>query len=560
MPKPSTQIEIKGIASVLSSIKLEVPAHQRPFKWKEEVMELLDDVGDAYSRDKGDYFLGSLVIIPAPKGERPKVLDGQQRLAVVSLLLSEIAEQFEKIGDKQRAQAVRSQYLTKFDIKEGVEHPQLKLNEIDDAYFRSILIARGHKPVQGAPESHLRLWEAKQSIAKWVSKKLEEKKEKSKWLADFADEYLSTFAYVVYLTVSDEANAFLIFETMNDRGLDLSIADLLKNYLLGHAGEDLKIVLNLWNTAVGYFGAYGGENLFTVFIRHFWSSKYGLVREKELYRNIRGRVTTSTNVIDFAKELETNSNLYAAILSPEHDFWSEASAKARERIRTLNLLELEQCRPMLLSALAHLPLNDIEEILRLLISWNVRLLIVGGLGGGAMEKYYCELGKAIRKGELKSLSEIALSAESFIPSDTIFEASFAVVRVSKAHLCRYYLRILELQAMTEPQPELVPGTDPDELTLEHVLPEHPAKAAWSGFNEDDRKAYTKRLGNMVLLKQKMNSKLRSSSFTEKREIYAKSNLLLTQRVAEFKKWNKKAIDEHQAFLAKLAVKAWKIKL
>jgi hypothetical protein len=114
--------------------------------------------------------------------------------------------------------------------------------------------------------------------------------------------------------------------------------------------------------------------------------------------------------------------------------------------------------------------------------------------------------------------------------------------------------------MTEPQPELVPGTDPDELTLEHVLPEHPAKAAWSGFNEDDRKAYTKRLGNMVLLKQKMNSKLRSSSFTEKREIYAKSNLLLTQRVAEFKKWNKKAIDEHQAFLAKLAVKAWKIKL
>lgn len=558
MPKPSTSIEIKGIASVLSSTRLEVPVHQRPFEWTEEVIELLDDVGDSFARNKEDYFLGSLVIISAPEGERPKVLDGQQRLAVVSLLLSGIADQFDNRRDTKRAQAMRGQYLSIFDIAEGIERPQLKLSQADDLYFRSILTGEARKPDDGAPESHCRLWDACQAISDWLSKRLEGLKDPVNWLAEFT-KYLRESAYVIYFTVADDANAFLIFETMNDRGLDLSIADLLKNYLLGRSGEDLQTILNLWTTAMASLNAYGGENLFTTFLRHYWSSKYGLVREKGLYRSIKSRVTTSANVMDFANEVERNSYLYAAILSPEHELWSEASFIARERIRTLHLLGLEQYRPMLLSTLAHLRLEDVEAILKLLISWNVRLLIVGGLGGGAMENHYCELGKAIRGGELKSVEAIASRAESFIPNDAIFRDNFATARVAKSYLARYYLRTLELQAMGNPQPDLVPNADPGELTLEHVLPERPVEDAWPQFNEEERNAYTKRLGNMLLLKQKMNAKLRSSPFSVKREIYGKSDLLLTKKVAELDEWTKETIENRQNYLAPLAIAAWKIK-
>jgi hypothetical protein len=518
----------------------------------------LDDLGDAFNRNKEEYFLGSLVIISASDGVRPKVLDGQQRLAVVSLLLAGVADKFDNIADKKRAQAIRSQYLSIFDISEGIERPQLKLNQNDDSYFRSILTEEAREPDGGVPQSHRRLWNARQSISGWLYKKLEGINDQVNWLAEFT-KYLGESAYVIYFTVADDANAFLIFETMNDRGLDLSIADLLKNYLLGRAGEDLQTVLSLWTTAMAYLNAHGGENLFTAFLRHFWSSKYGLVREKELYRSIKSRVTTSANVMDFANEVDKNSYLYAAILSPEHEFWSEASPTARERIRTLDLLGLEQYRPMLLSSLAHLKIDDIEEILRLLISWNVRLLIVGGLGGGAMENHYCEVGKAIRNGELKSVDAIASRAELFIPNDEIFRNSFASARVAKASLCRYYLRTLELKAMDKPQPELIPNTDPGELTLEHVLPEKPDPDAWPQFNEEERKAYTKRIGNMLLLKQKMNSKIRSSSFTVKREIYASSSLLLTKKIAEHSEWTKETIENQQDYLAKLAIEAWKIK-
>lgn len=135
MTIPNTSIDIKGIASVISSARLEVPAYQRSFVWDEQVQEFLDDVGDAFSRSKEEYFLGSLVVISAPDSELITVLDGQQRLAVTSLLLAGISDQFHDRGDEKRSQEIRRQYLTKFDILEGTEHPQLKLNQTDDAFF-----------------------------------------------------------------------------------------------------------------------------------------------------------------------------------------------------------------------------------------------------------------------------------------------------------------------------------------------------------------------------------------------------------------------------------------
>lgn len=559
MPKSNTDIQAKGIASVVADASLEVPLHQRPFEWKanDEVQEMLEDVGSAFGRNREDYFLGSLVVVGATGGERAKVLDGQQRLAVVSLLLASIADEFEKRGEAKRAQAIRNRYLVTFDIVENAERPQLKLNQADDAYFRSILEAEANQPGSGAPESHHRLWEARQLVAEWLEHRLEKAEKPSDLLADFT-RYLDDSAYVIYFVVPDDANAFLIFETMNDRGLDLSIADLLKNYLLGRAGEDLTTVLSHWTTALGSLSAYGGEYLFTVFLRHFWSSKYGLVREKELYRSIRTRVVTAANALDFADELARNSYYYAAILSPEHEFWSEASVKAREDVRTLSLLGLEQYRPLLLSAIAHLPIEELERLLPALISWNVRLLIVGGLGGGVIENFYCTLAQKIRNGELKSVKEVAMEAKSVVPNDATFRGEFANARVSKAVLARYYLRTLELVASGTTQFEKIPSPDPNELTLEHVLPERPAANVWTQLSDDERKAYTKRLGNLILLTQKMNSKLRSSSFDVKREIYAKSELTLTRQAADYSQWGTQAINGRQQYLAELAVKAWRL--
>src|SRR5687767_12242333 len=104
----TTIIEHKGIAAILGASRLVVPRHQRPFEWtRDEVGELLDDIDGAFQRGREEYFLGSIVVIAAPGSERHQVLDGQQRLATVSLLLASIADRFEEKGETEAATAVR---------------------------------------------------------------------------------------------------------------------------------------------------------------------------------------------------------------------------------------------------------------------------------------------------------------------------------------------------------------------------------------------------------------------------------------------------------------------
>ena len=76
---------------------------------------------------------------------------------------------------------------------------------------------------------------------------------------------------MVLMLVRDEADAYLIFETLNDRGLDLSTSDLLKSYILGKAGNRLDAIRKQWEEMVFLLGTQNE----TQFLRHYWLSKYG---------------------------------------------------------------------------------------------------------------------------------------------------------------------------------------------------------------------------------------------------------------------------------------------
>jgi hypothetical protein len=552
----TTSIDILGIAHVLQAMRVRVPEHQRPFKWtKNEVQELLDDVEAALSDGSPEYFLGTIVVIAEPDGGPARVLDGQQRLATVTLLLALVAESLATRGEEKRAEGIRNEYLARFDITAAEHLPQLRLNDEDDPYFGDLVKASTLAPADGAPDSHRRLFEATQLIKAWLETKTGDRADATPWLLRLTS-YLDSAVRIILVTVSDDANAYRIFETLNDRGLDLSIADLLKNYLLGRSGEEgWRPVLDLWRTANAYLHAYGGEELFPTFLRHYWSSRFEVVRERELYREIKRHIISPGDALDFARELRDNSYYYAAIISDDHEYWSGQSPSVRGRIRTLNVLGLQQYRPMLLPALWALPQKEIDEILRLLIGWNVRLLIVGGLGSGPMEKAYSGLGRAIRNGELTSVKNMAQSARKFVPADDEFQAAFQTARVSKVPLARYYLRELENQARGQGEPELVPA---EQLTLEHVLPERP-EGNWPDFADDEVESYSRRLGNMVLLAQKPNSALRSAAFTVKRDTFLSSQLRLTHEVGEEPEWGKQQIVDRQKRLAALAVKVWPLK-
>lgn len=282
---------------------------------------------------------------------------------------------------------------------------------------------------------------------------------------------------------------------------------------------------------------------------------HGLTRERDLYDSIKKRINSKQSSVDLATELAESARLYAALLNPEHDLWEDYEPSARRHISTLRQLRMEQFRPLMLALLKHFSNEEGRKTLKLLVSWSVRFLIVGGVGSGTMEGYYASQGKEIREGRITTARELAKAMANVVPSDSQFEAAFAIAHVSRQFLARYYLQALELQAGGTSDPELVPNTEPATVNLEHILPQHPSDA-WSHIDPTLAEDYYKRIGNMVLLKTRLNSELGNAGFSRKVRFYKESAYKLTSDVGSYSEWGSEQIEERQRTLAKLALQTW----
>jgi hypothetical protein len=217
-----------------------------------------------------------------------------------------------------------------------------------------------------------------------------------------------------------------------------------------------------------------------------------------------------------------------------------------------------QVRPLLLAVLEKFSVAEVRKALRVTVAWSVRFLVYGGLGGGVLEDNYCERAKSIHAGDITTAAQLVKAMAGVVPTDKAFEESFASASVGHAYLARYYLRALEKQSQGQSEPELVPNPNEEEVNLEHVLPLKPDKN-WPEFDEETARAYQRRIGNMVLLQQKLNASLKSAPFSKKRPTLASSQFALTAEVGKAAKWDVEAIEARQRTLAQLAVKTWAIK-
>jgi hypothetical protein len=297
--------------------------------------------------------------------------------------------------------------------------------------------------------------------------------------------------------------------------------------------------------------------LFTTFLRHYWSSVRGAVRERELYKSIKDHVATDVQSLEFINQLQSAAALYSALLSSNHEYWEEFGTTVRDNVETLLRLDLEQNRPLLLAALQHFTDQEKKLLLRSLVAWSVRGLIVGGIGGGTAEKAYCTAAVKIRKGEIKTTSQLLGELSQIVPSDSQFQQSFETARVPKANLARYYLLALEKQSQGDPQPEFVPNANEEQVNLEHVLPKRASANDWGAqFNADERREYLHRFGNLSLLQKGPNGRIGNKPFAVKKPILANSSFLLTTELGGESDMTKETINKRQQKLAAIAVKVW----
>ncbi len=557
MEGTSMRFGLEPIAHLLQDRQLAVPIYQRSYSWtREEVDEFWEDVRTALQQPNPEYFLGTIVLSREGVEGRSTIIDGQQRLATTAILLAGIRDEFHRRGDGTRAQIVQ-QSLVSADLRSGENLPRLQLNSEDDAYFRKVVIDGDDVgTVERSHPSNALIADA----LKTLRRKIQEVADSigSEWANLLLNwhEFLGERVLVVAVEVPTEADAFLIFETLNDRGADLTIADLLKNYLFGRAGHRLDIVRDGWLLSLGALEMSAENETFITFLRHYWSSRYGATRERELYKSIKERVTNESQAVDFIEELKREARLYAALLNTEHEFWSTVGTGTKQDVETVLRLNLEQIRPLFLAVMKHFPEPELKKVLRSAVSWAVRGLIVGGIGGGTYEKRYCEAAVKIREGDIKTDEELFAELSAIIPSDSQFKSAFSEARVNKSTLARYYLSALERGERNEEEPELVPNQDEEQLNLEHVLPKSPTDEEWPQFSADEKKDFTNRLGNMVLLRKGTNGRIGNKPFTVKKPILTASGLQLTAQAGGEEDWTPSTVKNRQEHLADLAVRVW----
>jgi len=446
----------------------------------------------------------------------------------------------------------------KTDLRTAEVDPRLKLNIDDNEFFQQRILSRPEdiaRSVTPSKNSH-KLLNAAATIAEEhvhsIVKALHGNDQVNR-LIDWV-EFVANEATVIMVKVPDYINAFTMFETLNDRGLRIAQSDLLKNYLFDKAGADVSAVHPKWAMMTGALESVGDHDITVDFIRHYWITRHGPTRERELSDKIKHAVNTRQKAVDFATALSRSANDYVALLNPHHEKWNDYGNSTRKHITTINHhLRVWQIRPLMLAVALHFPVEEGKKAFKMLVCWSVRFLVSGGRGG-LLDRNYAVAAQEAGSGKIKTAQELYDKMVGILPNDAAFAAAFANAKVSKNYLARYYLRALEMKVKDDSSPELIPNDDEEVVNLEHVLPENPS-ADWN-VNQQTASALFRAIGNMVLLKADINAKIGNAPFDQKKQHYAKSGFALTAEVAKSQKWGMEQIIQRQKRLSMVAVETW----
>ncbi len=437
----------------------------------------------------------------------------------------------------------------------------MTLNSTDHDLFRAIVTNGGEDNLpQPSLESQRLLLDAYSHARKYVDNIVS-----THQLRDHGDRlntwvtFLEARASVILLKVPDDSDAYRMFETLNDRGLRTSQADLIKNFLFGRAGDRITEVQNSWSFMRGTLETINERDITVTFLRQALILLHGHLRTSDVYSKVQETINSESSAVRFASDLDWLATTYAATLNPEHKKWNPLPPQAREAIRVFNVLNIRPLRPTVLASGARIAdPTELANVLQFLLSLGVRLLIASSTRSQAVEMPLANAAHFLWTGAITTADQLRNSLKSITPSDRVFRTACETVRVWNARLARYYLRSLETAAKDEDEPWFIPIDDPTIVNLEHVLPKRPG-TNWPLFNEDEVRLYSSRLGNLTLMHARENSTVRSGSFDEKKPLFSQSPYILTSQVARYPEWTVEAINARQVELAQLAPKAWPIR-
>ena len=535
-----------------------VPLYQRDYSWKKDQWEdLWNDILNV--KETGSvHYMGSIVL--QNMGDKKyHVIDGQQRfstltiivLAIINKLNRLISEGIETDNNEERVSLLSKKFIGDKDPASLTYSSKLQLNENNNSFFQSnLLVFREPTNVNTLQDSDKQLWRAYNFFTEMVCQLFESESDGEK-ITNFLNKEIAEKLMFIQIVVEDELRAYTVFETLNSRGVGLTVTDLLKNYLFSIASTvDLPHIKTKWKKIVDIIGL----DSFPTFLRHYWISKNKLVRQEYLFRAIKGAITDSPAVISLLDSLEENARLYKAISNYSDSFWG-GHREIKKRIKELTLFNEKQAYPILIAAYNSLSQEDFAKVLKLVATITFRYTVIGKLHTNLKEEIYNKAAIRISSKEITTIAQIATAIRPLYPNDKDFKNDFAFKSISTKRgkkLVRYIIFSLENHlSHSDYDFEENPGT------IEHILPENGNENYLAEFPAEIHDSVVYRLGNYTLLEEDKNRDCDTLSFEDKKKIFAKSQYLLSQKI-NANTWSPNSMDIRQEQFANYASSIWRI--
>jgi hypothetical protein len=596
---------------------LYVPMYQRGYAWENaEIDDFTDDCLNLFKRltagkNVGHFFGGivtiQLMVMGRSQGSKLEIVDGQQRLATFTLVMSMIVQKLievqalaKKQGDSRtgalaeiEAKDIQDSYIyyyeTDYLSASRKQHHRLTLSDPDNTYFESLVRGEVIRPSRTAPASHKRLYKAAKSIKDNLVKRVVE----SSTLASEQREQLELLrraltesCYCILIRSTESHEAYQLFSILNDRGKSLTAGDLLRSYtleLLEGYNSQQEEAKDMWDDILSY-----NTRLIDGFLGTYYASTMGERSPKgELFRDTKDTFFESIKPLGTSEATAIRSKIatlrdeqliYNEIVDSKWSFNEGSTANAWEKARLqrlIGVLKHDLCVPLLLSLCIHSNERTLVTVLQLLERFVFRYIHVTGGDANPLREIYYHHSKKIREGEVFNFARFErelceLSNKS--ASDDVFKAQLMDGSLDyndrstqqKSYIKHFLLTLDDhsewydrnkLQPrLGKPQPSMVEVVDIVTATIDHIYPQQTP--------EDQKVPSLEELihdiGNLTLLSGENNSRSGNRSFAEKKPMYAQSRLSLTRNLSVLSIWDEQTLKERRDLMIDMALKIFKI--
>lgn len=535
--------------------QLTIPPYQRPYAWEaEQIDELWHDITETLG---SSHFMGSVVLC-SPDEQRPEVIDGQQRLTSIVLLLALIRDHYHAIKPELvgRVQMFLENSYAAPDMRFKFRPGNSNLRVFTDFVLHAPdSPSRRNWASTAELDSHelnrnSNLIANHERLSGYLTKYLEQADNPVLALEQLEHTIMTGLEFVV-IDVPDIANAFIIFETLNDRGLALSAGDLLKNHLLAAAAkvnESVEVLAEDWDTIINNLE--GGD--ITRFLRHYLLTSYAKVQKDDVFTLFKKEVA-SRGVKQLIKDLKQMSRFYGQFVKPE----LVSNAGVREVYQNLSTLRATMCYSALLAASPVLKADQLRDFARLCEVLTFRYSTICSKDSKELERVYHNAAKALSTRGEEGLNDAIQTLQAASPTSEEFRIAFQHQSMGRHYIVNYIFRGLE--NYLEPEEKTLQNTQ--RVHIEHIMPQT-LSSEWReelGDDLEQHELYVNRWGNLTLLGGKLNISASNRVFKEKVDLYKASKIKLTRKLPKHAAWGIKQIEQRQKALAKVADRVWQIR-